>query len=292
MVDSPNVKLNNICLVRQNKRIISDISWTINPSENWVLLGKNGIGKSTLINIICTRCFPTQGDAYIFGKKMGDVDLTALRPSIGVLTADIANSIPNNSTALEVVVSAKHEMLSLWGDSRDQKLYSHEDFDRAFLLLEEFRISHISNREWGKLSQGEKKRILIARTLFNNPDLLIYDEPTAGLDLGAREFVINMLTQLSAADKSNKRSIILVNHNVEEIPPSFEHTAIMGNSKSKSDNKDFYKSTSGTIIYQGLTKNILNSDNLSNAYGINISVVKMPNLRYFASSSVVIENGN
>ncbi|MDR0950645.1 MAG: ATP-binding cassette domain-containing protein [Candidatus Ancillula sp.] len=276
------LKLQDVKVVRNRNIIVQDINWTVNSGENWVLLGPNGVGKSTLINIIAARRFPTKGKVTILGSELGKIDVFKLRQKIGILSNDLDNAFPNSLSAHEIVFSAAKGMMGSWGDERDKNIFEQKDYDKAEELLIMFGAKKIINRPWGVLSQGERKRVQMARTLMTDPDLLLFDEPTAGLDLAGREYVINTLTRLSSYDRDEdrKRAVILVNHNVEEIPPSFDKIALMG----------YLNEQTGTILYQGDIRQNLTSEKLTHAYGISLDVTRQPNLRYFASTSVIVSN--
>ncbi|GHT81020.1 ABC transporter ATP-binding protein [Actinomycetota bacterium] len=273
-------KLEGVKVVRDRKIIVNDINWEVKPQENWVLLGPNGIGKSTIVNIIATYGFPTSGSATVLDKKLGEVDVFELRKRIGILSADFSNKFLNTEKVLDIVRLGKTATLSTWGDHRDQDIYRAQDEEKALQLLNEFGVLKIAEAKWGVLSQGERKRVQMARVLMNDPELLLLDEPTAGLDLAGREYVINTLNRIGSANSSGKRcAIVLVNHQVEEIPPCFDKVAIMASDENGS----------GVIKYQGDIKSVLTSQNLTNAYKIDLNVVRTANLRYFASSSVIID---
>ncbi|MDR1448223.1 MAG: ATP-binding cassette domain-containing protein [Candidatus Ancillula sp.] len=269
-----------ISVTRSGVEILADLNWEVSSGENWVLLGPNGIGKSTLLSICWAHIFPTTGTAKILGEQLGKVDIFQLRRKIGILGADLGENILNSEVVFDVIRTAKHAMFGIWGDSRDDTLFTVDDNARADELLDLFKIQHLKNRAWGVLSQGERKRVLMCRTLMIDPDLLLFDEPTAGLDLAGRELVINVLNKLALENSVTKRgrAIILVNHNVEEIPPSFNKIAIMGTTEYGS----------GTILFQGDIEKNLTSEKLTRAYGIDLTVQKLANLRYFASACVII----
>jgi iron complex transport system ATP-binding protein len=285
--------LQNVKVVRDGRSIVNDVNWTVNSGENWVLLGPNGIGKSTLINIISTRMFPTSGTVDVLGNRMGSVNVETLRPRIGVLGSDISASFYPGEMVIDLVALGGTSMTGTWGsrqaetpagelveDERDALLAMNDRHEKASEMLEMFGVRKLQDAKWGVLSQGERKRVQMARTLMSDPDLLLFDEPTAGLDLAGRELVINTLNHIASINRQNKNcAILLVNHNVEEIPPSFDNVAIMGAQTPET----------GTILYQGDIRKTLKSENLTQAYGIDLTVQRMPNLRYFASASVILE---
>ncbi|MDR2082280.1 MAG: ATP-binding cassette domain-containing protein [Candidatus Ancillula trichonymphae] len=286
----------NVNIIRSGLEIVSNVNWKVFSGENWVLLGPNGIGKSTLLNICWAHIFPTTGTAEIFRNRLGKVDIFELRRKIGILGADLGANILGSEVVFDVIRTAKCAMLGIWGDSRDDALFTVADDARADELLELFKIQHLKNRNWGVLSQGERKRVLMCRTLMPDPDLLLFDEPTAGLDLAARELVINILNKLALENAVTKRgrAIILVNHNVEEIPPSFNKIAIMGarNTNPQVSCEQKQQPQTGTILFQGDIDKNLTSEKLTRAYGVDLNVQKLANLRYFASASVIISEGD
>ena len=211
---------------------------------------------------------------------MGTFDLFELRSQIGVLGADIGRAFSASERAVDLVALGISGMTGTWGDGRDATNLSAQHLERANHLLEVFGAKNIAQSRWGVLSQGERKRVMLARTLMPDPKILLLDEPTAGLDLGAREQVISTMNLLAKrAHDTKDRSIILVNHNVEEIPPSFGKIAIMGADETGA----------GSILFQGGIKKTLTSTHLSQAYGIDLQVMRTDNLRYFASASVIIK---
>lgn len=289
--------LTDVTYSRSRKKILERINWSVRSGENWVLLGANGIGKSTLINIISTRAFPTSGSVRVLGEKLGAVDVFKLRPRIGILGSDYALNFNNDENVLDLVAMGATAMTGSWGDDRDNAFLTQESRDLAYAKLADFGASSLVDKPWGVLSQGERKRVQMARTLMCEPELLLFDEPTAGLDLAGREIVINVLNKIAGNAQNNyangkKPAIILVNHHVEEIPPSFDRCALMGTIDMTDDqcaSENGSHTNTGTIIRQGLMSDVLTSANLTQAYCIDLTVTRLPNLRYNASASVIIE---
>jgi iron complex transport system ATP-binding protein len=200
--------------------LLDDVSWTVEEGERWVVLGPNGAGKTTLIQVAAAQIHPTAGVAGILDEVLGTVDVFELRPRIGLTSAALAERIPRSESVKDVVVSASYGVLGRWRED-----YDDMDHDRAAELLVEVGASHLADRTFGTLSEGERKRVQIARALMTDPELLLLDEPAAGLDLGGREDLVSTLSVL-AADPGSPATV-LVSHHVEEIPPGFTHALLL-----------------------------------------------------------------
>jgi iron complex transport system ATP-binding protein len=237
-------------VVRGGKFLVRDISWRVELDERWVVLGPNGAGKTTLLNIASARLHPTSGTAHILGERLGRVDVNELRTRIGLSTVSLHDRIPTHETVLDVVVTASYAVVG-----RFRERYESSDERRARSLLTQLGAGSLLDRAYGTLSEGERKRVQIARALMTDPELLLLDEPAAGLDLGGREDLVRRLTVL--AEDPDAPAMVVVTHHVEEIPAGFTHALLLRD---------------GGIVAQGLLRQTITSENLSQAFGLPLQV--------------------
>ena len=216
----PVLELADVTVRRGEATLIEGVDWTVEEDERWVVLGPNGAGKTTLLQVASAQIHPTSGVVGILGEVLGTVDVFELRPRIGLTSAAIAEKIPRGERVHDVVVSASYAVIGRWREHYDQL-----DHQRANELLTELGAGHLADRTFGTLSEGERKRVQIARSLMTDPELLLLDEPAAGLDLGGREDLVSTLSVLAMDEASP--ATILVSHHVEEIPPGFTHAMLM-----------------------------------------------------------------
>lgn len=216
----PVLELADVTVRRGESTLIEGVDWTVEEDERWVVLGPNGAGKTTLLQVASAQIHPTSGVVGILGEVLGTVDVFELRPRIGLTSAAIAEKIPRGERVHDVVVSASYAVIGRWREHYDQL-----DHQRANELLTELGAGHLADRTFGTLSEGERKRVQIARSLMTDPELLLLDEPAAGLDLGGREDLVSTLSVLAMDEASP--ATILVSHHVEEIPPGFTHAMLM-----------------------------------------------------------------
>ena len=253
------LELRDVSVRRGESTILGPINFSIAPGERWVILGPNGAGKSTFLNILATRIFPTQGKAFLLGEEMGKVDLFELRTRIGTCASIVAEDIPYEELVRDVVLTAAYAILGRWNED-----YDLWDESRAIALLTNFGVRELGDRLYGSLSDGEKKRVQISRALMADPELLLLDEPTAGLDLGGRE---DLLQRFSAfAQDPTAPATILVTHHIEEIPAGTTHALLLHK---------------GVVAVSGPIAQVITQEHLSNVFGISMSVVH-ENGRFFA----------
>ena len=253
------IHMDTVSVRRGRTTLLSEVSWTVELDERWVVLGPNGAGKTTLLRLAAAELHPTEGVVSVLGEQLGRTNVFDLRPRIGLTSAAFGNRIPGDELVRDAVISAGYGVLGRW---REQ--YDTVDFQRAELLLDTLGIRHLADRPYGTLSEGERKRTLIARALMNDPELLLLDEPAAGLDLGAREDLVARLAAL-AADPDAPTSV-LVTHHVEEIPPGYTHGLLL---------------REGRVVAAGLLDDVLTDDNLSETFGVPL-VVQRRRGRYTA----------
>ncbi|CAN5332533.1 ABC transporter ATP-binding protein [soil metagenome] len=216
----PVLELADVSVRRDGATLIEGVHWTVEEDERWVVLGPNGAGKTTLLQVVSAQIHPTSGVAGILGEVLGTTDVFDLRPRIGLTSAALGERIPRDERVHDVVVSASYAVIGRW-----RERYEELDHLRADELLTEMGVAHLSERTFGTLSEGERKRVQIARALMTDPELLLLDEPAAGLDLGGREDLVSILSVLAMDETAP--ATVLVSHHVEEIPPGFTHVLLM-----------------------------------------------------------------
>ncbi|WP_068397327.1 ABC transporter ATP-binding protein [Kribbia dieselivorans] len=232
--------------------LLDDVYWDVEEGQRWVILGPNGAGKTTLLQVAATRMHPTSGVAGILGEVLGAVDVFELRPRIGLSSAALAERIPRGELVRDVVVTASYGQIGRWREN-----YESLDHDRATELLEAIGAAHLADRTFGTLSEGERKRVQIARALMTDPELLLLDEPAAGLDLGGREDLVARLSAIAADIYAP--ALVLVTHHVEEIPPNFTDVLLI---------------REGRIVAQGPIEVTLTEENLGETFGMPLELNK------------------
>ena len=235
---------------RGEATLLDGISWTVEEDERWVVLGPNGAGKTTLLQVAAAHIHPTSGVAGILGEVLGTVDVFELRPRIGLTSAALGERIPRHEVVRDVVVSASYGVVGRWREE-----YDDLDHGRANALLIEVGAKALLDRTFGTLSEGERKRVQIARALMTDPELLLLDEPAAGLDLGGREDLVSTLSVLAADPLSP--ATVLVSHHVEEIPPGFTHALLLRD---------------GHVVAAGPVEEVIDAPTLSDTFGMSLQV--------------------
>jgi len=253
------IDFRRVTLRRGGRVLVGPVTWQVELDERWVVIGPNGAGKTSLLRIAAAMEYPTTGTATVLGERLGKVDMAELRQRVGLSSSALAQRIPDDELVRDVVVSAGYAVLGRW-----RERYDDVDYLRALDTLESIGAEHLADRTYGTLSEGERKRVLIARSLMTDPELLLLDEPAAGLDLGGREELVARLADLAADPDSP--ALVLVTHHVEEIPLGFSHCLILAE---------------GEVLAAGLLADTLTAENLSAAFGQSIAVDAIDG-RYFA----------
>lgn len=244
------LELASVSVLRGGKALLDNIDWQVKEGERWVVLGPNGAGKTTLLQIAGARMHPTQGVAGILEEVLGAVDVFELRPRIGLASAALASSIPEQESVLNVIVTAAYGVTGRWRENYDQL-----DEERARQLAQDWGMASFLDRKFASLSEGERKRVQIARALMTDPELLLLDEPAAGLDLGGREDLLRRLSRLAADEEAP--AIVLVTHHLEEVPEGFTHALLL---------------REGRTVAAGTLEDVLTAEHLSATFGLSLDV--------------------
>jgi iron complex transport system ATP-binding protein len=244
------VELAGITIVRGEARLLDGIDWTVDETDRWVVIGPNGAGKTTLLQVLAAQMHPTAGVAGLLGEVLGAVDVFELRPRIGLTSAALADKLPRSERVSDVVVSASYAVMGRWNEEYDEL-----DHQRAKELLTELAIDHLADRTFGTLSEGERKRVQIARALMTDPELMLLDEPAAGLDLTGREQLVRSLSAIATAEGAP--AMVLVTHHVEEIPPGFTHAMLL---------------KQGRVVAAGPIDQALTSETLSETFDLALTL--------------------
>ncbi|RYL90373.1 ABC transporter ATP-binding protein [Sporolactobacillus sp. THM7-4] len=243
------IDANHISWKREAKDVLTDITWKVRNNEHWCLVGLNGSGKTTLLKMINGYIWPTTGTLSVLGRTFGKVDLRELRKKIGWVSAALESRLHPDERPKDIVLSGKFASIGLYDEIQP------EDEDQAEALLEKMNCTAFSNRAFGTLSQGEKQRVLIARSLMAEPELLILDEPCNGLDILARERLLSLVQDMTESDGAP--TMIFVTHHVDEILPCFTHTLLL---------KD------GSVYQSGLTSELMTPENMTAFYGGKVTI--------------------
>ncbi|HNP13594.1 MAG TPA: ABC transporter ATP-binding protein [Mycobacterium sp.] len=253
------IDFRKVSLRRAGRVLVGPVDWQVELDERWVVIGPNGAGKTSLLRIAAAMEHPSSGTAYVLGERLGRTDMAELRQRVGLSSSALSQRVPDDEVVRDVVVSAGYAVLGRW-----RERYDDIDYVRALDTLESVGGEHLAERTYGTLSEGERKRVLIARSLMTDPELLLLDEPAAGLDLGGREELVARLADLAADPDSP--ALVLVTHHVEEIPLGFSHCLIL---------------SEGAVVAAGLLEDTLTAENLSRAFGQSIALDDIDG-RYFA----------
>lgn len=257
------LNLDSVSVRRGTNFLLDDFSLTVAEGEHWAVLGPNGAGKTTLLELAAGRMHPTKGTATILEEQLGRVDVFELRPRIGYASTILANRIPSSEAVLDTVLTAAYGVTGRWVEE-----YEQDDIERARDLLAAFHITHLADRTFGTLSEGERKRVQIARALMTDPELLLLDEPASGLDFGGREELLGALSEILSSKWAP--ATIMVTHHVEEIPEGITHVLLL---------------SEGTDLAAGPIEETLTAENLAATFGIDVKLTR-DGQRYHARSAL------
>lgn len=257
---TPPLKLTGIHVRRNGTQILRGVDLVVRSSERWVVLGPNGCGKTTLLRVAALMLHPSAGTVEVLGRRLGATDVRRLRRQVGYVSSALAAQLRRSMAAVDVVMTAKFAALEPWWHR-----YEPADHQRALACLGELGIAHLADREYGTLSAGEQQRALIARTLMTEPAVLLLDEPTANLDLAAREMVVGALDRLAGDPAAPP--MVIVSHHVDEIPPHMTHVLML---------------REGSVLTAGPIADQLTSARLSECFGIGLQLHRAANGRFSA----------
>lgn len=246
------LEFDDVSLTRDGTAILRHVTWEVNSDERWVVLGPNGAGKTTMLQVAAALMHPSEGRAVVLEETLGTTDVFDLRPRIGFASTALARRIPSNERVLDVVMTAAHSVTGRWNEQ-----YDEVDVRRAQRVLREWRLDAFEDRLFGTLSDGEQKRVQIARAIMTDPELLLLDEPAASLDLGAREELLQLLG--AYASEPTSPAMVMVTHHVEEIPAGFTHGLLLRD---------------GAVAASGTLGDVITSEHLTAAFGLDLVVTR------------------
>ena len=243
---------NNVTVLRDQRPILNNVDWQVQSNQRWVIVGPNGAGKTTLLRVAASQIHPSTGTARLLGSTLGEVNVFELRTRIGFASNAMSVHIPNSETVLDAVMTASYGITGRWNEK-----YDDVDERRARRVLAEWQLDELADRPFGTLSDGERKRAQIARSVMPDPEILLLDEPVASLDMAAREHTISVLGNYASAPSAP--AIIMVTHHIEEIPKGFTHALILSR---------------GQVYAAGEIDSTLTTEKISGAFGFGLEVSK------------------
>jgi len=247
------IDVSDVTVRRGRAFLLDHVSWHVEDTDRWVIIGPNGAGKTTLLQVVSARMFPTGGTVDLLGERLGRVDVFELRPRIGIASAALETQIPADEAVRDVVMSASYGVLGRWREH-----YGTVDQARAERVMSQLRVDHLAARVFGTLSEGERQRTQIARALMTDPELLLLDEPTAGLDLAGRELLLATLSEL--AQDPGAPTSVMVTHHVEEIPEGITHGLLL---------------KQGRVVAAGPLETVLTTEALSRTFDLPLRIVRV-----------------
>jgi iron complex transport system ATP-binding protein len=249
------LRLRGVEVRRDAAVLLRNVDWTAHENERWILIGPNGAGKTTLLQVAATTLFPSEGTVDVLGGRLGEVDIFDLRPRIGLTSSSIAEQVPPGEKVIDLVLTAAYAILGRWKED-----YDSADVTRAVEMLDALGCAHLIRRRFATLSEGERKRVQIARAMMPDPEILLLDEPAAGLDLGGREDLLRRLSVLAANPKAPM--MVLVTHHVEEVPDGFTHAMLLRR---------------GAVLTAGPIDDVFTAKNLSRCFGVPLEIERHEN---------------
>src|SRR5215467_5694269 len=244
------LKLRGVSVRRESSMLLRNVDWTAHENERWIVIGPNGAGKTTLLQVAATSLFPTEGTVEVLGERLGEVDVFDLRPRIGLTSAALGERVPPGEKVIDLVLTASYAILGRWKEE-----YESADVTRAVELLDALGCAHLIRRRFATLSEGERKRVQIARSLMPDPELLLLDEPAAGLDLGGREDLVRRIAFLASDRRAP--TMVMVTHHVEEVPEGFTHAMLLRR---------------GSVLAAGPLPEVFTERNLSKCFGVPLTI--------------------
>ena len=244
------LKLRGVSVRRETSMLLRNVDWTAHENARWIVIGPNGAGKTTLLQVAATSLFPTEGTVEVLSERLGEVDVFDLRPRIGLTSAALGERVPPGEKVIDLVLTASYAILGRWKEE-----YESSDVTRAVELLDALGCAHLIRRRFATLSEGERKRVQIARAMMPDPEILLLDEPAAGLDLGGREDLLRRLSQLARDPKAPM--MVLVTHHVEEVPDGFTHAMLLRR---------------GSLLAAGPIDEVFTARNLSRCFGVPLEI--------------------
>ena len=257
----PLIQLHDVEVHRDGRTILGPITWQVSEGQRWVILGPNGAGKTTLLQLVAALAHPSRGSVKLLGERLGAVDVFELRPRIGFTSSAMMEILPPDELVIDVVLTSAYAIAGRW-----QERYDLWDESRAKALLTTFGVRDLGQRRFGTLSEGEKKRVQIARSLMADPEILLLDEPAAGLDLGGREDILKRISTYTM-DPSAPATVI-VTHHIEEIPAGTTHALLLKDARA---------------IYQGPINEVMSEATIAEVFGVQVTL-SFDGSRYFARS--------
>lgn len=246
------VQFSDVTLTRGSTTILDGVSWAVDSAERWVVLGPNGAGKTSLLQLASALLHPSRGTVTVLDAQLGKADVFEVRPRIGFASSAMAKRIPPTEVVLDVVLTAAYSVTGRWNEE-----YEDIDIRRANRVLAEWRLDHLTDRRFGDLSDGEQKRVQIARAVMTDPELLLLDEPAASLDLGAREELLQLLGGYASAPSAP--GMVMVTHHVEEIPLGFTHALLLKH---------------GAVVAAGPIAETITSEHIGETFGLTVEITE------------------